>query len=104
MGVEQIICAVNKMDSSEISDKQSRFNEIQEIMRSILQKIGFNPDKITFIPVSGWRSDNIFSKWSQKYPQHAKNMPWYKGVTLLEALESLSCPKRLSDEPLRVIV
>ena len=94
-----MICAVNKMDSNLIIDKQSKFNEIKDKMNAILKKIGYKPDKTTFIPVSGWRGDNIVNRWSQSY-----FMPWYNGLTLLEALENLTCPKRPTDKPLRIVV
>ena len=29
-------------------------------------------------------------------------MPWYKGLTLLEALDKLTPPKRMTDKPLRL--
>lgn len=30
------------------------------------------------------------------------NTPWYEGPTLLEALNNVKAPKRLSDKPLRI--
>ena len=32
----------------------------------------------------------------------SKNMPWYKGLTILEALDSVVPPKRPLDKPLRI--
>jgi len=34
--------------------------------------------------------------------EKSANLPWYKGPTLLEALDSVKEPKRPSDKPLRV--
>jgi len=59
-----------------------------------LKKIGYNPDKIPFIPISGWLGDNMVEKSS--------NMEWYKGPTLIESLDSLEPPKRPKDKPLRL--
>ena len=34
--------------------------------------------------------------------ERSANLPWYKGPTLLEALDSVEPPKRPSDKPLRL--
>ena len=47
-----------------------------------------------FVPVSGWVGDNII--------ELSENTPWYKGPTLLEALDKLPLPKRMTDKPLRL--
>ena len=36
--------------------------------------------------------------------EKSTNLPWYKGPTLLEALDNLHAPKRPTDKPLRVPV
>jgi len=59
-----------------------------------LKKIGYNPDKIPFIPISGWLGDNMIEK--------SDNMKWYTGPCLLEALDVLEPPKRPKDKPLRL--
>lgn len=51
---------------------------------------------ITFVPVSGWTGDNLLKK--------SDKLPWYKGPTLLEALDALKEPKRPNDRPLRIPV
>jgi len=61
---------------------------------SFVKKIGYNPEKIPFVPISGWNGDNMLEK--------SANLPWYKGPTLLEALDAVQEPKRPSDKPLRV--
>jgi elongation factor 1-alpha len=95
MGVKQMICAVNKMDDSSVKYNQKRFDEIKSEMATYLKKIGFNPDNIPFIPISGWNGDNMVEK-------DTDNMPWYKGPCLLEALDNLRPPKRPLDKPLRL--
>lgn len=47
-----------------------------------------------FVPISGFNGDNMLEKSS--------NMTWYKGPTLLEALDLMSPPKRPVDKPLRL--
>jgi elongation factor 1-alpha len=94
MGVKQMIVAINKMDDKSVNWDQGRYNEIKKELSDYLKKIGYNPDKIPFIPISGWHGDNMLEKSS--------NMPWYNGSTLIEALDNLDQPKRPKDKPLRL--
>jgi len=89
-----MICCVNKMDDKSVNWSEDRFNEIKNEVSGFLKKIGYNPDKIPFIPISGWNGDNMLEK--------SPNLPWYKGLTLLEALDAIVPPKRPSEKPLRV--
>merc|ERR1711934_660619 len=68
--------------------------EIKDELVTYLKKVGYNPAKIEFIPISGWVGDNMIEK--------STNMPWYKGPYLLEALDNLNPPKRPLDKPLRL--
>jgi elongation factor 1-alpha len=49
---------------------------------------------VRFVPISGWNGDNMLEK--------SEKMPWYKGPTLLEALDMLEPPVRPMDKPLRL--
>jgi len=88
-----IVC-VNKMDSIQYSEE--RYNEIKENVSGFLKKIGFKPAEIPFIPISGWVGDNMLEK--------SPNLPWWKGQTMLEALDAIKEPVRPVDKPLRVPV
>jgi len=94
LGVKQMIVCINKMDDKSVDYKEPRYNEIKTEVTTFLKKIGYNPEKIPFIPISGWNGDNMLEK--------SENLPWWKGPTLLEALDSLQEPKRPSDKPLRL--
>jgi elongation factor 1-alpha len=94
LGVKQLIVVVNKMDEKSTNWSEARFNEIKNETSSFIKKIGYNPEKVAFVPISGWLGDNMLEK--------STNMPWYKGPTLLEALDALTEPKRPSDKPLRI--
>jgi elongation factor 1-alpha len=94
LGVKQMIVAVNKMDDKSVNWAESRFNEIKNEVSNFLKKIGYNPEKIPFVPISGWLGDNMLEK--------STNLTWYKGPTLLEALDGVEPPKRPSDKPLRL--
>jgi elongation factor 1-alpha len=94
LGVKQLIVVVNKMDDKSVNWGEARFNEIKNEVSNFIKKIGYNPEKVAFVPISGWLGDNMLEK--------STNLPWYKGPTLLEALDSITEPKRPSDKPLRI--
>jgi elongation factor 1-alpha len=96
LGVKQIIVCINKMDEKGVNWSEARYNEIKEEMNKFLAKVGFKikDPPINFVPISGWLGDNMIEK--------STNMPWYKGPTLLEALDQIVPPKRPSDKPLRL--
>ena len=50
--------------------------------------------QVNFVPISGFQGDNMIER--------STNLPWYKGPTLLEALDLIDPPKRPSDKPLRL--
>merc|ERR1712038_546382 len=68
--------------------------EIKDEVSTYLNRVGYKSSRISFVPISGWAGDNIVEKSS--------NMSWYKGPTLLEALDNCAPPKRLIDKPLRI--
>jgi len=94
LGVKQIIVVVNKMDEKTVGYKEDRYEEIKKEVSAYLKKVGYNPEKVPFVPISGWNGDNMIEK--------SANLPWYKGPTLLEALDSVEPPKRPFDKPLRL--
>jgi len=106
LGVKQMIVCLNKMDDKTVSYSQERYNEIRNELGGYLAKIGYQVGKVdkatgkisdfvmNFIPISGFNGDNMLEKSS--------NTPWYKGPTLLEALDNIVPPKRPSDKPLRL--
>jgi elongation factor 1-alpha len=94
LGVKQMIVACNKMDDKTVKYAQARYEEIKKEVSAYLKKVGYNPDKVNFIPISGWVGDNMIEK--------SDNMAWYKGPCLIEALDGLDAPKRPLDKPLRL--
>jgi len=107
LGVKQMICAVNKMDSTEPPYSEKRFEEIKSEVSSYIKKIGgWAPTSIPFVPISGWNGDNMI--------EESSNMSWWKGwssekkdsktsgKTLLEALDAIVPPSRPTDRPLRL--
>uniref|UniRef100_A0A8C2Z3Z4 Elongation factor 1-alpha n=1 Tax=Cyclopterus lumpus TaxID=8103 RepID=A0A8C2Z3Z4_CYCLU len=83
-----------------------RYEEIVKEVSTYIKKIGYNPDTVAFVPVSGWNGDNML--------EPSPNMTWFKGwkvnrkegnasgTTLLEALDAITPPSRPTDKPLRL--
>jgi len=94
LGVKQMVVAVNKMDAEPACYKQDRYDEIVGAVGGYLKKVGYNPAKLPFVPISGWAGDNMVEK--------SDKMAWYKGPYLLEALDNLKAPERPFDKPLRL--
>jgi len=94
LGVKQLIVLVNKMDDKSVNFSEDRFNEIKNEVSNFIKKIGYNPEKVPFVPISGWNGDNMLEK--------SANMPWWKGPTLLEALDGITPPSRPVDKALRI--
>ena len=92
LGVGQMTVALNKMDDSNYSE--ARYKEVKETVEKMLRLVGYNTTKINFIPVSGWKGDNLVKK--------SENMPWYKGPTLSEALDMFDPPEKPTGKPLRI--
>jgi len=80
------------MDDSNYSE--ARYKEVKETVEKMLKLVGYNTTKINFIPVSGWKGDNLVKK--------SENMPWYKGPTLSEALDMFDAPEKPTGKPLRI--
>jgi elongation factor 1-alpha len=58
--------------------------------------VGYKTDDIPFIPMSGLMGDNL--------AKPSENMKWWKGPTLLQALNNLKVPQKPTSLPLRVPV
>jgi len=94
LGVKQMIVCTNKMDDKSVNWASSRYEEIKKEVQDYIKKVGYNVKNVPFVPISGWAGDNMLEK--------SPNMPWYKGPTLLEALDALEAPKRPTEKPLRL--
>ncbi|KAF3456575.1 hypothetical protein FNV43_RR01229 [Rhamnella rubrinervis] len=53
--------------------------------------VGYNSDMILFVPISGFEGDNLIER--------SANLDWYKGPTLLKAIDQIQTPL---DKPLRL--
>ena len=77
LGLKQIIVVINKMDV--VNYEEAHFNTLKDNVNEFLNSINLNPD--FYIPISALKGDNV-AKRSEK-------MKWYKGMTVLESLDSL---------------
>jgi len=75
---------------------EQRFNEAKQDVENLLKNVGFPVAKINIIPVSGWTGENLVKRGT--------NMPWYKGPTLMDALDQFVEPAKPIDKPLRLPV
>jgi elongation factor 1-alpha len=94
LGVNQLAVAINKMDDASVNWSQERFEECRKETENLLKTIGFNVAKVPIVPVSAWTGDNLL-KLSEK-------MSWWKGPTLIEALNTFEVPPKPIDKPLRL--
>lgn len=96
LGVGQMVVAVNKMDDASVNWGEERYNEIKNEVSRMLKMVGFKVEKIPFVPTSGWTGDNLVKK--------SEKMPWYKGPTLIDALDAFEVPPKPMNKPLRIPV
>merc|ERR1711920_1055759 len=86
LGVKQIIIGINKMDCDTAGYKQSRYDEIMNEMKNMLQKVGWKKDfvegGVPYMAISGWRGDNL--------TKPTENMDWWKGQKVKVGSEELS--------------
>ena len=89
LGIRQIAVLVNKMDLQGYS--QERFEQIEKDYRAFLRTLGVEPR--LFIPMSAKLGDNVAALSS--------NMPWWRGPTVLAALDEFKVTDRPDNQPLR---
>ena len=95
MGVQRVIIAVNKMDTNDWAE--DRYEEIKQQLSAFLTSAGFQPKNLAFIPCAGLTGENIVNI----APQEAS---WYRGETLVEALEAYESSKQHISQPMRLSV
>jgi bifunctional enzyme CysN/CysC len=89
LGINQIAVVVNKMDLVDYS--QETFDKIEAEYRAFLGQLGVHPK--LFIPIAARLGDNVASK--------SDNLAWYKGPTVLAALDDFQVAAPVSNLPLR---
>jgi len=77
--IKEVVVAINKMDLVDFSEE--KYNAIKADFEALMRKRDYEEQKITFIPVSALKGDNVVHR--------STNTSWYKGETLLAHLEAL---------------
>ena len=77
LNIPHVMVAINKMDLVDFS--QARFEQIKAEYQKVAEALGLK--NVEFIPISALKGDNIVDKSTQ--------MDWYKGLSLLERLETV---------------
>jgi elongation factor 1-alpha len=97
LGVTQLICAINKMDRQEVAYSEAKYEAVKEELTKLLKNVGFKvAEQVVFVPISAFKDDNI--------NKASPNMPWFKGPTLLAALDNLKVPEKPTGKALRLPV
>lgn len=91
-GVKQLCVLVNKMDTVDYS--KDKYEGVKKDLSELIKQMGFNLEKVQFIPISALQGDNVAKK--------SENMDWYEGPTVLEQFNSFEAPEKPVDLPLRV--
>jgi sulfate adenylyltransferase subunit 1 len=89
--IPKVIICVNKMDL--VQYQESKFNDIQSKLSELVAKTTFHGQTVSYLPISSLFGQNITKK--------AEEMPWFKGNTLLEELETFEFAETLAQAPAR---
>lgn len=94
LGVNQLMVAINKMDIKGVEYQESRFNEVKADVTKLIQSVGYKADEVKFIPIASLKGDNVVKA--------SENMDWYKGPTLIKAMDEIQEPEKPTELPLRL--
>ena len=89
LGIRHLVIAVNKMDL--VSYSQEVFETVQRDYLAFAGRIGI--DGVRFVPLSALAGDMVADR--------GERLPWYRGSTLLEILESAPAAHSEVAEPFR---
>jgi bifunctional enzyme CysN/CysC len=92
LGIRHVLLAVNKMDL--VDYDQGVFDAIVDGYRELAAQLGI--EHVTCLPLSALKGDNML--------QRSAAMPWYRGPTLLEHLETVDASRQSSELGLRMPV
>jgi bifunctional enzyme CysN/CysC len=90
LGIRHIVLAINKMDL--IGYEERRFLSIEREYREFAKRIDLID--ITAIPISAVYGDNVIERGA--------NMPWYRGLTLMDHLETVEIEDASATLPFRM--
>jgi len=94
-----LVIAVNKLDT--VNWAQSRFEDIKQKLTTFLTKqAGFREKDVNYVPCSGLTGENLSAE---------SNLPsdltsWYKGPSLIQAIDVMKTPERSIEKPFRMSI
>ncbi len=94
LGVNQLIVAINKMDMVEYNE--AKYEAVKKDITELLSGYGWKTDDLYFVPIASLKGDNVVEK--------SGDMGWYKGPTLLEAMDKLHPAEKPTNLALRMPV
>jgi elongation factor 1-alpha len=94
LGINQLICAINKMDA--IGYDRVKFEDLKAQLSTFLKNIGFKTENVQFVPISAYEGENISKKPTK--------MDWWTGAPLVASFDNFQVPAKLTDKPLRLPV
>ncbi|CAM6034630.1 unnamed protein product [Sphagnum compactum] len=97
LGVEQLVVAVNKLDI--VGYSKERFDFIKSTLQPFLKHCGFKDAAVQWVPVSATDGQNLTSA-----PTEEAFRTWYAGANLMESVDMLEPPVRLTARPLRLVI
>ncbi len=92
VGIREVVLAVNKLDL--VGWSRETFEAIEREYRAFAARVGIA--SITAIPLSALHGDNL--------KDASANMPWYRGPSLLQHLETVAVATDEGNGPLRMPV
>ncbi|KXB07850.1 hypothetical protein AKJ58_01635, partial [candidate division MSBL1 archaeon SCGC-AAA385D11] len=92
LGLDQVIVVLNKMDL--VNYDQGKFGEVKEKLLDFLDSIDVKPSHV--IPISAKEGDFVANR--------TKELSWYNGPTVLEALDTFEKKRPPIEKPLRLPV
>lgn len=90
LGIGEVVAVINKMDA--VGYSQKKFAELSSRLNDFLTEIGVAEAKI--IPISARQGDNV--------GERSAKMKWWRGPTVIEALDELATVPSRNAMPLRL--
>ncbi|NLA72808.1 MAG: adenylyl-sulfate kinase [Clostridiales bacterium] len=94
LGIKQVAVLVNKLDLFEIHERKGAYDNVVKDFTEFLSKIDITAS--CYIPISAVLGENIAS--------YGESMPWYKGETVLQTLDSFYHSEKADGLPFRMWV
>ncbi len=92
LGIRQVVVAINKLDM--VNYDRNRFQKVENDIRAFLHSVNIVPSYV--VPISARDGENIAKRQGK--------VPWYKGPTILEALDTFGNVRGDAGAPLRLPV